>query len=66
VAPIKREEGNQEEESKELNTNSKYKLERHEVASQNQGMELTTYLSKQYSFNTLFGDLLIQKRGMTG
>lgn len=30
---MKRDEGNQEEETKELNTNSKYKLDRHEVAS---------------------------------
>ncbi|TNV84983.1 hypothetical protein FGO68_gene2012 [Halteria grandinella] len=53
------------EEQKVANNNHKYQLDAEEASNQNQGFELTSYLSKQYSFSSaaLFGDLLIQKRG---
>ena len=53
-----------------VNTNNRYMIDSKSGDSNfsNQGVQLTTYLASQYSFSsqTLFGDLLIQRRCFSG
>ena len=52
-----------------VNTNNRYMIDqKSDAAISNQGMQLTTYLASQYSFSnqTVFGDLLIQRRCFSG